>query len=419
MVKNAVFISRLQGMQVLDAAGDQVGKVRDVVVQERISFRTRVRGLVIELFAKRRIFVPMTRVQAIHATQVMISGMVDTRRFSRRSSEILVIDDLFDRAITYEGRDTAILDVAMTETRVREWELTEVALSEISGSRFGLRSRGSMVVVPWATVAPKVLSGQQHTDVKLAQLLDMKPADVARELYDMDPARRAEVAKALDDEQLADALQELPEDEQIELLSALQKERAADVLEEMDPDDAADLINNLPDELAEELLGEMEPEEAKDVRNLLKYEEETAGGMMTPEPVILAADATVAEGLALVRAEELTPALASMVFITRPPHDTPSGRYIGAVHMQRLLREPPSLQIGAMIDKDLEAIDPGTDLYSVSRYFATYNLVVAPVVNSENQLVGAVTVDDLLDHMLPADWRGDQMEGTTQEVSNG
>lgn len=407
-------------MQVLDAAGDQVGKVRDVVVQERMASRTRVRGLVIELFARRRIFVPMMRVQAIHATQVMISGMVDTRKFSRRSSEILVIDDLFDRTISHDDRETSILDVAMTEVRMREWELSEVALTETTGSRFGLRSRGSMVIVPWAQVAPTVLVGEQRTDVKLAQLIDMKPADVARELYDMDPERRAEVANALDDEQLADAVQELPEHEQIELLSALQKERAADVLEEMDPDDAADLINNLPDELAEELLGEMEPEEAKDVRALLKYEEATAGGMMTPEPVILGADATVANALALVRNAELTPALASMVFITRQPHDTPSGRYIGAVHVQRLLREPPSLLIGQMIDRDLEAIDPGTDLYNVSRYFATYNLVIAPVVNSDNQLVGAVTVDDLLDHMLPPDWRGDQMEGEAlQEVSHG
>ena len=100
-----------------------------------------------------------------------------------------------------------------------------------------------------------------------------------------------------------------------------------------------------------------------------------------------------------------------MVFVTRQPHDTPSGRYIGAVHMQRLLREPPSLQIGPMIDSDLQPLPPDADVPQVSRYFATYNLVIAPVVNAQNQLVGAVTVDDVLDHMLPPDWRGDQMDG--------
>jgi flagellar motility protein MotE (MotC chaperone)/sporulation protein YlmC with PRC-barrel domain len=416
---SSVFISRLQGLQVMDAAGDQVGKVRDVVVQARLAGRPRVRGLVVELFARRRIFVPMTRVHAINPTQVSIVGVIDTRRFIRRASEILVMDDLFDRTITLEAKPSQIFDVAMIEVRNREWELSEVALREVTTTRrFGLptTAKGPMTIEPWSLVASQVMNAEQTTDTKLAQLADMKPADVARELYDMDPERRAEIASALDDEQLADAFQELPENEQVELLQSLTIERAADVLDEMDPDDAADLINDLPDDMAEELLDRMEPEEAADVRSLLKYEDLTAGGMMTPEPVVLGADNTVAEALARVRNEELTPALASMVFITRQPHDTPSGRYLGAVHVQRLLREPPSLQIGQMIDSVLEPLVTSADISQVSRYFATYNLVVAPVINKDHQLVGAVTVDDLLDHMLPPDWRGDQMEGNESEV---
>ncbi|MPM66664.1 hypothetical protein SDC9_113574 [bioreactor metagenome] len=403
----------------MDAAGDQVGKVRDVVVQARLAGRPRVRGLVVELFARRRIFVPMTRVHAINPTQVSIVGVIDTRRFIRRASEILVMDDLFDRTITLEAKPSQIFDVAMIEVRNREWELSEVALREVTTTRrFGLptTAKGPMTIEPWSLVASQVMNAEQTTDTKLAQLADMKPADVARELYDMDPERRAEIASALDDEQLADAFQELPENEQVELLQSLTIERAADVLDEMDPDDAADLINDLPDDMAEELLDRMEPEEAADVRSLLKYEDLTAGGMMTPEPVVLGADNTVAEALARVRNEELTPALASMVFITRQPHDTPSGRYLGAVHVQRLLREPPSLQIGQMIDSVLEPLVTSADISQVSRYFATYNLVVAPVINKDHQLVGAVTVDDLLDHMLPPDWRGDQMEGNESEV---
>lgn len=419
---SAVFISRLQGMQVLDASGDQVGKVRDVVVQARLAGRPRVRGFVIELFARRRIFIPMMRVHSIDATQISIIGVVDTRRFNKRSSEILVINDLFDREIARGDKKATIFDVSMVEVRNREWELHEVALRDIPTSRrFGLPSKGPMVVVGWSAVAGTVLSAEQSTDTKLAELADMKPADVARELYDMDPERRAEVANALDDEQLADAFQELPEEEQVDLLQALERDRAADVLDEMDPDDAADLINDLPEDLAEELLNRMEPEEAADVRNLLMYEDLTAGGMMTPEPVVLGADSTVADALARVRNIDLTPALASMVFVTRQPHDTPSGRYIGAVHMQRLLREPPSLQIGPMIDSTLEPLPPDADISQVSRYFAIYNLVVVPVVNNQSQLVGAVTVDDLLDHMLPPDWRGDQMDGFDEltEPSNG
>jgi Mg/Co/Ni transporter MgtE len=245
----------------------------------------------------------------------------------------------------------------------------------------------------------------------------MKAADIARELHEMTPARRAEVASALDDHKLADALEELPEDEQVQLISELDTERAADVLEEMDPDDAADLIAELAPDLAEQLLGRMEPDEARDVRRLLNYAEFTAGGMMTPEPVILPPDATVADALARIRDADLTPALACMVYVCRSPLDTPTGRFIGAVHFQRLLREPPSTLVSALVDNELETLTDDANLNAVSRYFATYNLVNAPVVDAKHRLIGAVTVDDVLDHVLPEDWRGTQLDLLSAEDS--
>ena len=406
----------------LDASGDQVGRVRDVVIQLRTQGRApRVKGLVVELFARRRIFVPMPRVHAIDAAQVAIEGQVDTRRFRKRDAETLVIDELFDRAVTRaDARRSAIYDVSMKHTRALEWEIADVALREVpAAGRFRIGSRGATSIVSWSQIPNLVLNARQVTDHLIAQMADMKPADVARELHDMAPERRAEVVEQLDDDQLADALEELTEDEQVEVLSTLDHERAADILEEMNPDDAADLIKELPEEMAEDLLQRMEPDEAADVRGLLVYADLTAGGMMTPEPVILAPDATVADALARVRNEELTPALASMVFVCRPPLDTPSGRYLGVVHTQRLLREPPSSMVSGVVDDDLLPMNPHSALAEVSRYFATYNLVVAPVVNEQNQLVGAVTVDDLLDHMLPEDWRGDQMDAESDEVSRG
>ena len=256
----------------------------------------------------------------------------------------------------------------------------------------------------------------QGTDHLLAQMEDMKPADIARELHEMSPARRAEVASALDDHKLADALEELPEDEQVQLISELDTERAADVLEEMDPDDAADLIAELAPEMAEVLLERMAPEEARDVRRLLNYAEFTAGGLMTPEPVILAPDATVAQALALIRDSELTPALACAVYVCRPPLDTPTGRFVGAVHFQRLLREPPSTLVSGLVDTELEPLPDTANLNDVSRYFATYNLVNAPVVDTDHRLIGAITVDDVLDHVLPEDWRGTQLDWLSARV---
>ncbi|MPN32472.1 hypothetical protein SDC9_179950 [bioreactor metagenome] len=155
----------------------------------------------------------------------------------------------------------------------------------------------------------------------------------------------------------------------------------------------------------------MEPEDAQDVRRLMTYGEFTAGGLMTPEPVILAPDDTVAIALARVRVEDITPALAAMVYVCRSPLEAPTGRFLGAVHVQRLLREPPSVYVSGLVDTDLEPLQPGAHISTVSRYFATYNLVSAPVVNEDRQLLGAVTVDDVLDAMLPDDWRSDQMDG--------
>lgn len=284
----SIFISRVRGLPVVDSTGDQIGKLRDVVVQLRIAGRApRARGLVVELFARRRIFIPMVRVHHIDSAQVAISGVVNTRRFSSRDAETLVTEDLFDRQVTKRGSATAsvIYDVSMRQVRSRDWEIDEVALRDLARSRFGRKPH--ITIVDWFEIADFALVNAQSTEKLLAELDDMLAPDIARELHDMSPDRRREVIGALDDETLADAIEELPTDEQVELISGLDIERAADILDEMDPDDAADLIADLSPELAEQLLNKMEPDEAKDIRRLLSYEESTAGGIMTPEPVIL------------------------------------------------------------------------------------------------------------------------------------
>ncbi|WP_344732196.1 magnesium transporter MgtE N-terminal domain-containing protein [Nocardioides fonticola] len=409
-----VYIARLVGLPVFDPVGDQVGKVRDVVAAIRSEAnQPRILGLVVEVFGRRRIFVPMTRVTAIDSGQVYTTGLLNMRRFEQRSTETLVIGELLDREVRIPSTDVGgtVYDIAMEQARNRDWVLCRVAVQEPGK---GLRRRGQTHVVEWRDVTGltgRDGEGTQGATHLVAALNEMRPADAASMIHGLPAERRTAVAAALDDERLADVLEELPEEDQVEILEKLDSERAADVLEEMSPDDAADLIAELPPETAAALLELMEPEEAEDVRRLMSYVEDTAGAMMTSEPVILGPDATVADALAHVRNPELTPALAALVYVCRPPLETPTGRFLGVAHIQRLLREPPSSLVAGALDDSLESLRPEASIDEVAAHLATYNLVAAPVLDESGRLIGAVTVDDLLDHMLPENWRDRSTRG--------
>ncbi|MEK2493557.1 CBS domain-containing protein [Kitasatospora purpeofusca] len=409
-----VFISHLAGIAVFDPNGDQVGRVRDVVVALRIGGRLpRVLGLLVEVVARRRIFLPMTRVTSLESGQVITTGVINMRRFEQRPAETLVLAELLDRTVTWTktGQEVTVLDVAMTQTRLREWEIGKVFVQVGRVGRLR-KARGETVTLDWQDVTGFTLPEEDQGAANLLATFDqLRAADLASVMHHLSAKRRAEVAAALDDERLADVLEELPEDDQVEIIGKLKDERAADVLEAMDPDDAADLLSELPGDEAERLLQLMEPDEAEPVRRLLSYEENTAGGLMTTEPIVLEPDATVAEALARVRISDHKPALAAQVFVCRPPNETPTGKYLGIVHFQRLLREPPYTLVGSLVDDDLDPLPPDTPLPLITSYLATYNMVAAPVVDEADHLVGAVTVDDVLDHLLPEDWREAALHG--------
>ena len=410
---NRVYAARLVGLPVFDPQGDQVAKVRDLVVLIRSeASQPRVLGLVAEMFGRRKIFVPMTRVTNIDAGQVYTTGLLNMRRFEQRSTETLVMGQILDRQVRLKetGATGTVYDVGMEQARNREWVLSRVAVQEAGR---GFRRRGQTHVAEWNQVEGLARHDEAQPATQLvAQLNDLRPADAAGMIRDLPTERRLAVVAALDDERLADILEEMPDEDQVHLLGLLDPERAADILEEMSADDAADLIAELPDDTATNLLALMEPEEAKDVRRLMEYDETTAGGMMTPEPVILPPDTTVAEALAHVRRQELHTSLAAQVYICRPPLEPPTGRLLGLVHIQQLLREPPSELVAGMLDKETTYLHGDATISEVAAHVAYYNLTAAPVVDEEGRLLGVVTVDDLLDHMLPDNWR-DERRSTT------
>ena len=417
---NRVFLARLAGTAVFDPNGDPVGKVRDAVATLRTNnLPPRILGLVVEVPLRRRVFVPITRVTSIESGAVVITGLLNMRRFETRPGEVLVLGEMLDRSITLIASDEHVVveDMGMEQNRTGDWLINRV---HIMRKGRGIRRKGATSTVSWEEVTGFAhIEQNQGVANLMSTLANLRAADLAAVLQDLAPKRRVEVASALADERLADVLEEMDETDRVSLLAELEGERAADVLGEMDPDDAADLLREVGQERAEELIELMEPEDAEDVLRLMNYEDYSAGGMMTTEPIVMTADYSVADALAAVRQKEISPALASQIFICRQPLETPTGRFIGTVHYQRLLREPPSTLLGSIVDSDSRGVKPDASLNEVSSHLASYNMLSLPVIDANERLLGAITVDDVLDHLLPENWRHDHRENSPVNYKEG
>lgn len=395
MTEGLVFTSRLSGRRLLSDEGLSIGRVRDVVILQASGGEPpRALGLVVTV-QRRNIFVSLGRVAEMSVDGVRLDGSsVDLGRFSQRTGEILASSIYHKRA----GSGT-VLDVGISRSSKgrRGWEVSVLAIGQRRGL---LRQAGT--VVPWDQY-PELFepagAGQQ-----IAGLRDMNPTDLANAVGAMSAAGRRQLADALHDEELADMLQEMPEQDQVGFLAGLGVERIADVVEEMEPDDAVDLLAEMPAAEREQLLAAMPQDRAADLRRLLSYDATTAGGLMTSRPLIVTPDTPVAEALARIRQPVKGVTEAAQIFVCEPPAVTPTGRYLGTIGFQRLLREPPSEPVGQCIEES-GFVQPGLPEREVAAWIAAYNLVAIAVCDETGRLLGAVTIDDVLDRVLPANWR--------------
>jgi CBS domain-containing protein len=394
MTGGQIFTSRLRGRPLLDSDGLIIGRIRDVVILPAAgSGPPRALGLVVTL-DRRRIFVNLSRVAEISVDGAHLFGAtVDLERFNRRTEEILA-SELYGRHIA----DGTVVDVAITPSEQPRagWEVVALAIAR------GLRFR-SPAVVPWDKY-PELFQAGALAE-QLASLRGLRPADLATAVEGMPASRRSQLVAALDDESLADLLEEMPEQDQVRLLASLGVERGADVVEEMQPDDAADLLAEMPPEQRDKLLTAMESVQAADLRRLLGYDATTAGGLMTSQPITVTPDASVAEVLARIRNPDVPITAAAQVFVCEPPVTTPTGRFVGSVGFQRLLRRPPSALMGECVEDTSVFVRPDLPERDLAARLAAYNLVSVAVCDEEGRLLGAVTVDDVLDHLLPPGWR--------------
>lgn len=399
-----IFLAKLAGTPVFDPNGDRVGKIRDAVASNPAqSPNPRILGYVVEIPQRRRIFIPATRVTSIEDGGVFMNGSLNIRRYQPKHGEVALLEELLDREVTLHAQNESAIveDLGIELSDSGDWRLN---LVHIKRRERGLR-KSHTATINWSEIHFESRLAPVATNPESDEIDSMSAQEVAAALSELEITERAELAKSLDDDKLADVLEEMDDAARVALVTNLEEERIADVLGEMAPDDAADVLKEVGSETAEELLNLMEETDAEDVRRLMKYEDYSAGGMMTTDPVVLHVDATVADALAQVRRKELAPALASQVFVCRAPLETPTGRLIGVVHLQQLLREPPALNLGLIVDANPISLSPETGLNEVVKNLANYNLIAIPVVDENERLLGAVTVDDVLDHLLPENWR--------------
>jgi CBS domain-containing protein len=405
MAADLIYAFRVMRLPLLDAGGAPIGRIEDIVVipgragkGRESAIPPRVVGFVASS-QRRRIFVNANRIAELDGDGARLrSWDVDLNPFKPRPGEVLIGGELIDRKIG----DETVSDIALRpqeNARSTYWVIDKVRLARKST----LRRRPSYRLVDFDEV-PALFDAQTAMQAEAARLREFHPAEVAAIVRALPIDQRRQLAEAMDDERLADVLEELPEEEQVRIVEQLDRDRLVGVFDEMEYDDLADLLGEMAPADQERMLGVMDVDDAEVIRRLLSYEEGTAGGLMTPEVIILGPDATVAEALAQVRDPDWVVSIATQVFVTQAPYKAPTGKLVGVVHMQRLLREPPNMAIGRLVADDPTVTPDATDR-DVAEILASYDLLAVAVTDEVGRLLGAVTVDDVLDRMLGAGWR--------------
>lgn len=397
MAGDLIYAYRVMQLPLLDVDGSIIGRLEDILLTSGGRGDAPIVLGFVATAQRRRIFVNAARVAGLESDGARLrSWDVDLNPFKQRAGELLVSKDLLDRRV---GNET-VSDIALrpTPNTTSVWEVAKVRLA----LRTTRRRRPTYRVVDWDEVAQ--LFATSEVAAEAARLRDLHPSDVASLVRNLPPSHRKQLAEAMEDERLADLLEELPEAEQLRLVEGLDLERLVAVLEEMEYDDAADLLAEMPGEQRTKVLSAMDEDDAGTLRRLLSYGEGTAGGLMNPDVVIMGPTSTVAEALAHIREPEWLVSVAAQVFVTQPPWVPPTGRFLGVVHFQRLLREAPGLELSHCLAQE-PAVLPDTTEREVAERLAAYNLLALAVCDEQRRLLGAITVDDVLDRTLPAGWR--------------
>ena len=404
-----LYLSQVLSRPIRDLEGERVATIKDVIVRLGEEDHPRMIGLVAR-YRRRDFFVSRWRITEFNEEGVRLnSDILDLRPFVRRDGEVLLNRNVLDKQlIDVDGkRVVRVNDVQIIEA-AGEWRVTGADVSlqglwrRLAPAGF-MWTRNPVEVIDWSDV------GYLATDEATVQLKSssdklarLHPVEIARLAEALSYHHGSEVVESLDDETAAETLEEMPAERQARILGDMDEERAADILEWMSPDEAADVLGDLPEDKAEELLGLMEDEEQAEVAELLPYEDDTAGGLMTTEFVSLPRELTVGEALARLREMAETP---NMIYYLYVVEGEGSWQLSGVIALRSLILADPAVPLDEVMRSEFQKAHPDEPANEVAHRIAEYNLLALPVVDESGEILGIITVDDAMEILLPKDWR--------------
>ncbi len=402
-----LYLSQILARPIFDAEGEKVAVIKDVIVRYGEEDYPPVIGLVAR-YRRRNFFMPGSKISSLGKNGArMNSEVLNLRPFSRREGEVLLAKDVLDnQLIDVDGkRVVRVNDVQIIEVG-SQWRVTGADVS-LQGFLRRLMPTGfygnnrPVEVIDWADVgylATDKSSGAVKLKSSKDKLARLHPVEIAQLAESLSPIHRTEIVKSLDDETAADTLEEMSTENQARILEEMDNERAADILEEMSPDDAVDVLGELSDEKAQELFNLMEDEEKAEVAELLHFDKDTAGGLMTTEFVTFPKNLTVGQAIARLREMAETPAMIYYLYVVEEEN---SWRLVGLISLRSLILGDPTLPLSEVMRENFQFAHPNDSAEEVAQTISEYNLLALPVVDDLGEIAGIVTVDDAMEILLP------------------
>lgn len=404
-----LFVSEILKKPILDPKGDELGRVKDLIIVKG-ELLPKVSALIIE--KKNKIFkLPWTDLNIFNKRIISANVYGETLQpYELNEKDLILVRDILDKQIV-DANGAKV--VRVNDVKLQGYNSEAVLIAVDVGARGIMRRLGverggedlmklfkkhlSYNLISWNYIQPlEPKLTKISLTVPRQMVSELHPADIAEIISQVSHKEGALFFKGLDVETAAEALSELQPDVQAAIITGMDTDRAADIIEEMPPDEAADVLSDLPRDKAKEILESIEKEEAEDIQELLSHEEDTAGGLMTNEFVAYPPETTVKEAIDKFRKDAEDVETVYYLYIIDADE-----KLLGVVSLRELLLADFDSKLSDIMETRIKTVTPETDEVDVGEIVSKYNLVALPVVDTEGSLLGIVTVDDILDRILP------------------